>query len=432
MVKRLNLINNSEFDEIKLLFRETLKRNIEIEDNVLSIIENVKQNGDRAILEYNRKFDNADFPIGELRVSSSEIEMAKESVPKRFMKAIASASDRISKYHKLQLPEDNFFYDSIGMGLGHRWTSIAGVGIYVPGGTAVYPSSVLMNSIPAKVAKVDRIVMVVPAPNGIIDPIILATADIVGVKEIYKVGGAQAIAALAYGTETISPVEKIVGPGNIYVATAKKQVFGHVGIDSFAGPSEILVVADSSANPKWIAADLLSQAEHDVDAVPILICDDDGFSNEVEKYISLHLKGLNRADIALKSWEKNGLIITLDNVINSGPIIDIIAPEHLQLSIANPRDLIGKFRNAGSIFLGMYSPEALGDYIAGPNHVLPTSGTSRFASGLSVLDFLKRSSIIESNKEAIEALSEDAMIIAESEGLSAHSLSIYSRIDKKK
>ena len=431
MVKRLNFLDLNFFKVLEGILNVSSRRNESIEKKVFSIIENIREHGDSALIEYNKKFDNCYLSTKEILVSKNEIENAKKNVSKKVISALKSAKDRITNYHESQLPKDNFYYDDKGIGLGHRWTSISSVGIYVPGGTAVYPSSVLMNSVPAKVANVERLVMVVPAPNGYVDPVILACADIVGIEEIYKIGGAQAIAALAYGTESIKPVDKIVGPGNTYVATAKKIVFGKVGIDAFAGPSEILVVADSFSNPEWTAIDLLSQSEHDPEARSILICESNEFANKVEEKIAYFLAKLSRADIAKKSWENNGLIIVAKEINNVGPIIDKIAPEHLQLSLENPKDLLENFKNAGSIFLGRNSPEALGDYIAGPNHVLPTSGTSRFASGLTVLDFLKRSSLIESTSNSLRALSQDALTIAECEGLTAHALSISIRLENK-
>ncbi len=431
MVKRLKLVDKDFYKQLDDILDVSSVKVKSIEEKVLTILEDVKKQGDNALIRYNKKFDNSFLSPKQLIVSKDEIEKAKKNVSQKVINALSNANERIISYHESQLPRDNFYYDKQGIGLGHRWTPVSSVGIYVPGGTAVYPSSVLMNAIPAKVANVSRLVMVVPAPNGEIDPVILVSAEIAGIKEIYKIGGAQAIAALAYGTETIDPVDKIVGPGNIYVATAKKFVFGKVGIDAFAGPSEILVVADSKGNAEWTAIDLLSQSEHDKGSRAILICDSSDFADKVEEKIKFHLSGISRSEIAVKSWGDNGLIIIVDNINNVGPIIDRIAPEHLQLSIENPKELLSKFTNAGSIFLGRNTPEALGDYIAGPNHVLPTSRTSRFTSGLSVLDFLKRSSIIESSNKSLNALSEDILAIAECEGLSAHALSVSIRLNDK-
>ena len=431
MVKQLNFQDKDFYIQLDDILSTSSGKGTSVEKKVFSIIEDVKNNGDNALIKYNKDFDNCFLSSKELIVSEEEIIKAKKNVSQKIIDALKKARDRIFSYHKSQLPEDNFYYDKLGIGLGHRWTPISSVGIYVPGGTAVYPSSVLMNSIPAKVANVSRIVMTVPAPNGLIDPVILVSAEIAGIKEIYKIGGAQAVAALAYGTETINKVDKIVGPGNIFVATAKKIVFGKVGIDAFAGPSEILVVSDSLGNPEWTATDLLSQSEHDIEARSILICDSYDFANKVVEKVEYHLNHLKRSEIASQSWNNNGLIIIVDNINNVGPIIDKIAPEHLQLSVDNPKELLSKFSNAGSIFLGRNSPEALGDYIAGPNHVLPTSGTSRFTSGLSVLDFLKRSSIIQSTNESLNALSDDILTIAEYEGLSAHALSVSIRLKDK-
>ncbi len=431
MVKQLNFQDKDFYIQLDDILSTSSGKGTSVEKKVFSIIEDVKNNGDNALIKYNKDFDSCFLSSKELIVSEEEIIKAKKNVSQKIIDALKKARDRIFSYHKSQLPEDNFYYDKLGIGLGHRWTPISSVGIYVPGGTAVYPSSVLMNSIPAKVANVSRIVMTVPAPNGLIDPVILVSAEIAGIKEIYKIGGAQAVAALAYGTETINKVDKIVGPGNIFVATAKKIVFGKVGIDAFAGPSEILVVSDSLGNPEWTATDLLSQSEHDTEARSILICDSYDFANKVVEKVQYHLNHLKRSEIASQSWNNNGLIIIVDNINNVGPIIDKIAPEHLQLSVDNPKELLSKFSNAGSIFLGRNTPEALGDYIAGPNHVLPTSGTSRFTSGLSVLDFLKRSSIIQSTNESLNALSDDILTIAEYEGLSAHALSVSIRLKDK-
>ncbi len=324
---------------------------------------------------------------------------------------------------------DADYRDAAGLRLGWRWRPIDAVGLYVPGGTAAYPSSVLMNAIPAKVAGVGRLVMAVPTPDGALNPLVLAAAELAGVDEVYRIGGAQAIAALAYGTATICPVDKIVGPGNAYVAAAKRQVFGRVGIDVIAGPSEILVVAEAGCDPNWIAADLLAQAEHDAQAQAILITDDAEFADRVAQAIERWLTTLPRAEIARASWERHGAVILVPNLDAAAPIVDAVAPEHVELALSDPEPLLGRIRHAGAIFLGRFAPEAIGDYVAGPSHVLPTSGGARFASGLSVLDFLKRTSIIGLDRAALGRVGPSARILAEAEGLDAHALSVALRLD---
>jgi histidinol dehydrogenase len=343
------------------------------------------------------------------------------------MDALELAAARIESYHRHQLPADFDYTDDVGVRLGARWTPIGSVGIYVPGGTASYPSSVLMNAIPARVAGVDRLTMVVPAPEGILNPLVLAAASIAGIDDIIKIGGAQAIAALAYGTETIIPVDKIVGPGNAYVAAAKRRVFGVVGIDMVAGPSEILVVADSDNDPTWIAADLLSQAEHDENAQSVLICDSEDFANAVEKSVADHLSRLPRSAIARASWDNHGAIIIVDDIYAAMPLVDQLAPEHLELAVANPDKLAAQVKNAGAIFMGRFTPEAIGDYMAGPSHVLPTSRSARFSSGLGVPEFMKRTSIIGCDPSSLPAIGPAAETLAEAEGLDAHALSVTLR-----
>jgi len=318
--------------------------------------------------------------------------------------------------------------DAAGIRLGHRWSPIGAVGLYVPGGTAAYPSSVLMNALPARVAGVERVAMVVPTPDGRINPLVLAAARIAGVEEVYRVGGAQAVGALAYGTETIAAVDKITGPGNAYVAAAKKQVFGRVGIDMIAGPSEILVVADADNDPAWIAADLLSQAEHDASAQAILVTDDAAFAEAVQRAVAVHLQRLPRSEIAAASWRDHGAVILVESLAAAAPIVDRVAPEHLELAVAEPDALLPAIRNAGAIFLGRHTPEALGDYLAGPNHVLPTARSARFSSGLSVLDFLKRSSLIGATPEGLAKVGPAAAVLARAEGLDAHALSLTLRL----
>ncbi|WP_334129895.1 histidinol dehydrogenase [Sneathiella sp.] len=394
------------------------------------ILADVRARGDAALLDYTAKFDRLTVTAAaDLRLSRAEIDAAIAACDAETLAALKVAADRIEAYHRKQLPEDAFYEDADGVSLGYRWTAIENVGLYVPGGRATYPSSVLMNAIPAKVAGASRLVMVVPMPEGAFNPLVLAAADLCGVDEIYRIGGAQAIGALAYGTETIAPVDKIVGPGNAYVASAKKQVFGTVGIDMIAGPSEILVVADSRNDPAWIAADLLSQAEHDPVAQSILITDDAGFAAAVEKAIETHLTTLERAAIARQSWQKFGAIIIVGDMAEAPALVDRIAPEHLELCVDEPEALAAKIRHAGAIFLGRYSPEAIGDYVAGPNHVLPTSRTARFSSGLSTLDFVKRTSLMKLGPDSLRRIGPAALALARSEGLGAHALSISIRLN---
>ncbi|MHA1568588.1 MAG: histidinol dehydrogenase, partial [Alphaproteobacteria bacterium] len=345
--------------------------------------------------------------------------------------ALEFAAARIRDYHARQMPDDIDYRDAAGVRLGARWRPLSSVGVYVPGGTAAYPSSVLMNALPARIAGVGRVAMVVPAPDGVLNPLVLAAARIAGVDEIYRVGGAQAVAALAFGTDTIAPVDKIVGPGNAYVAEAKRQVFGTVGIDMIAGPSEILVVADGENDPAWIAADLLSQAEHAVAARAILMTDDADFADAVERALDGHLDILPRAEMARASWESNGAVIVLGGLDEAPALVDRIAPEHLELAVADPDALAARITHAGAIFLGRYTPEAVGDYVAGPNHVLPTARSARFASGLSVLDFLKRSSLIGCDADSLAALAPAAAALARAEGLDAHALSLDLRLNRR-
>jgi histidinol dehydrogenase len=400
----------------------------EAEQIAAEIIRRVRAEGDSALIDYARRFDRIELSPETLRIGAEEIAVEVSRCDAHERAALAMARDRIEDYHRRQLPQDADYHDSAGLRLGWRWRPIAAVGIYVPGGTAVYPSSVLMNAVPAKVAGVGRLVMAVPTPGGALNPLVLAAAELAGVDEIYRIGGAQAIAALAYGTETIPKVEKIVGPGNVYVAAAKRQVFGEVGIDVIAGPSEIVVVAGAESDPDWIAADLLSQAEHDTQAQAILITDDGGFADRVARAIERHLETLPRVAIASASWERHGAIILVPDLDAAARVVDAVAPEHLELALANPETLLAKVRNAGAIFLGHYAPEAVGDYVAGPSHVLPTSGGARYASGLSVLDFLKRTSIIGLDRPALDKVGPAAQSLAEAEGLDAHALSIALRL----
>ncbi len=392
------------------------------------IIAQVRTEGDKAVIALTERFDRIRLSSGELRISKAEITKARKACSKAVVSALEHAAKRIRSYHKKQLPKDLRYKDAQGITLGWRWNAIDAVGLYVPGGTASYPSSVLVNAIPAQVAAVKRLVMVVPTPDGKINPAVLAAADIAGVEEIYRIGGAQAVAALAYGTQTIAPVDKIVGPGNAYVAEAKRQVFGKVGIDMIAGPSEILIVADNKNKPEWIAADLMSQAEHDVLSQSILITDDKQFAAEVEKTIEHILHTLPRHEISRTSWNNYGAIIIVKKLQEAPEIINRIAPEHLELAVASPDTLTKHVRHAGAIFLGRYTPEAIGDYIAGPSHVLPTFATARFSSGLSVYDFLKRTSLIGCDATSVRKIGRDAALLAKTEGLAAHELSLTLRL----
>ncbi|MBL6853063.1 MAG: histidinol dehydrogenase, partial [Alphaproteobacteria bacterium] len=388
--------------------------------------------GDHALVELTNKFDRAGVTSATLRLTDAEIGAAEAHCTKAQLDALDVAAERIESYHRRQLPTDEWFTDPTGAQLGWRWTSLDSVGLYVPGGTAAYPSSVLMNAVPARVAGVKRIVMVTPASNGNITPLVLAAAKRAGVAEIYRVGGAQAVAALAYGTKTIAAVDKIVGPGNAYVAAAKRDVFGKVGIDSVAGPSEILVVADGKNRPDWIAADLLSQAEHDASSQSILITDDAAFAAKVEDAAEHALKLLPREKIARASWTDYGGIIVVANLDDAAPLVDAIAPEHLEIATADPQTFAAKVRHAGAIFLGRHTPEAMGDYIAGPNHVLPTSRTARFSSGLSVLDFMKRTTLLHCEPATVSKIGPDAIVLAEAEGLDAHARSIAARLNQSR
>ncbi len=403
----------------------------DIEAAVRAIIADVAARGDRALIELTRKFDGIELePVG-LKVTADEIETAAAACDRRALDALALARDRIEVYHRRQLPKDDRFTDALGVELGSRWTAIEAVGLYVPGGTAAYPSSVLMNAVPAKVAGVPRLVMVVPAPQGKLAPLVLAAAKLAGIDEIYRIGGAQAVAALAYGTETIAPVAKIVGPGNAYVAAAKRLVFGTVGIDMIAGPSEVLILADRTGHPDWIAADLLAQAEHDASAQSILITDDAALADEVAKAVDAQLKSLPRAAVAGASWRDFGAIILVEELEEAVPLVDAIAPEHLEIASADADRLAGRIRNAGAIFLGAHTPEAIGDYVGGSNHVLPTARSARFSSGLGVLDFMKRTSILKCGPDQLRALGPAAIVLGEAEGLDAHARSVAMRFNRQ-
>jgi histidinol dehydrogenase len=401
----------------------------DVEAAARAIVEDVADRGDAALIEATRKFDRLDLDESGLRVSAAEIDAAVKACDAETLEALRLARDRIETFHLRQLPRDERFADALGVELGWRWSAIDAVGLYVPGGTAAYPSSVLMNAVPAKVARVARVVMVVPAPDGKLNPLVLAAAHLGGVSEIYRVGGAQAVAALAYGTATIAPVAKIVGPGNAFVAAAKRLVFGKVGIDMIAGPSEVLVIADDSGNAGWIAADLLAQAEHDASAQSILITSSKRLADEVEAAAQSQLKTLPRAAIAGASWNDFGAIIMVNNLGEAVPIANAIAAEHLEIMTADPEALSAQIRNAGAIFLGAHTPEAIGDYIGGSNHVLPTARSARFSSGLGVLDFMKRTSILKCGPDQLRALGPSAMTLGKAEGLDAHSRSVGLRLN---
>jgi histidinol dehydrogenase len=402
----------------------------DVDGVVAAIIEDVARRGDAAVIDYTRRFDRIDLAASGLRLTDREITEGAAAAPAETVHALRVAAERIESFHRRQLPPPLDYVDPLGVRLAARWRPIEAAGLYVPGGTAAYPSSVLMNAVPAKVAGVERLVMTVPTPDGVLNPLVLAAAEMVGIDEVYRIGGAQAVAALAYGTATIEAVDRIVGPGNSYVAAAKRLVFGRVGIDMIAGPSEILVVADRHNNPEWIAADLLSQAEHDGAAQAILVTDDAVFAAAVEAAVGRHLTQLPRAEIARASWQANGAIILVADWDETTALIDRIAPEHLELALDEADALAERVRHAGAIFLGRHTPEAIGDYIAGPNHVLPTARGARFASGLGVLDFMKRSSLVRCDAASLAVLAPLAIRLAEAEGLDAHALSLSIRLDR--
>lgn len=429
LVYRLSESNVDFTSEFQTLLGAKREISEDVDATVRTIIQDVRKRGDAAVLELTEKFDRIALTADTLRISDTEISRAVETVAPNTMAALTLAHDRITSHHEKQLPSDQHYTDALGVELGYRWSAISAVGLYVPGGTANYPSSVLMNAVPARVAGVGRIAMVVPTPDGVLNPLVLVAAHLAGVSEIYRVGGAQAVAALAYGTDTIAPIAKIVGPGNAYVAAAKRQVFGTVGIDMIAGPSEVLVVADDTANPEWVAADLLAQAEHDASAQSILLTDSSELAKSVEQAVEGQLKTLPRAEIAGASWSDFGAIIQVNDVMRAAPLIDAIAAEHLELCVADPDALLDLVTHAGAVFLGHHTPEAIGDYVGGSNHVLPTARSARFSSGLSVLDFMKRTSILRCTAENLRALGPVAMELADAEGLDAHGRSVAIRLN---
>jgi histidinol dehydrogenase len=426
-------LNHSQPDFEKLftaLLSAKREGSPDVDDVVADIIAQVRKDGDAAVIALTHKFDRIALTPDTLRITSAEVDAAVAQVSTEDRAALELAATRIWAYHARQLPNDAEWTDEAGATLGWRWTAVSAAGLYVPGGQASYPSSVLMNAVPAKVAGVERLAMVVPTPDGILNPLVLLAAQIAGVDEIYRIGGAQAVAALAYGTETIPPVDKITGPGNAFVAAAKRRVFGKVGIDMIAGPSEVLVIADSDNDPDWIALDLLSQAEHDESAQSILITTDPEFGKAVAQAVEKRLETLERRAIAGASWRDNGAIITVPDLETAAALSNRIAPEHLELCVADLDALSAQITHAGAIFLGQWTPEAIGDYVGGPNHVLPTARSARFSSGLSVLDFMKRTTLARMTPQALRAIGPSAERLARSESLEAHGLSVTARLRK--
>jgi histidinol dehydrogenase len=430
MPKRLATAD-AEFERaFEAFLAEKREVSADVDRAVGEIIGDVRTRGDAALVELSARFDGVDLARVGLQVMPTEVRSALDACDRAALDALQFAHDRIAAHHRRQRPSDDGYRDELGVELGLRWTAVESAGLYVPGGRAAYPSSVLMNAVPAKVAGVPRVVMVVPAPGGEINPLVLAAAHLAGVEEIYRVGGAQAVAALAYGTETIRPVAKIVGPGNAYVAAAKRQVFGTVGIDSIAGPSEVLVIADRENDPEWLAADLLAQAEHDTAAQSILMTDDRALARAVEEAVSRQLDALPRDRIARESWETFGAVIILRSLEEAPALADRIAAEHVEIATRDTDALAARIRNAGAIFLGAFTPEVIGDYVAGSNHVLPTARSARFSSGLGVLDFMKRTSVLRLDPASLARLAPAAMTLAAAEGLEAHRRSVEMRLKR--
>jgi histidinol dehydrogenase len=430
MPMRLKSADKNFEQQFAELLSQKREVSVDVDNAVRDIIAEVRSRGDEGLADLTLKFDRLDLKKTGVAVTAAEIDAAVRECSKETLDALHFAHDRISDHHERQIPSDDRYRDNVGVELGHRWTAVESAGLYVPGGLASYPSSVLMNAVPAKVAGVPRVVMVVPSPAGELNPLVLAAAKISGVSEIYRIGGAQAVAALAYGTETIRPVVKIVGPGNAYVAAAKRQVFGIVGIDSIAGPSEVLVIADRNNDPEWIAADLLAQAEHDTAAQSILMTDDEDFATAVEQAVARQLQTLSRGNIAGESWNAFGATIVLNSLDEAPALADRVAAEHLEIATDNAEDLSQSIRNAGAIFIGRVTPEVIGDYVSGSNHVLPTARSARFSSGLGVLDFMKRTSILKLDDAALAALAPAAMTLARAEGLEGHRRSVEIRLAK--
>ncbi|HEX4366378.1 MAG TPA: histidinol dehydrogenase [Rhodopila sp.] len=416
---------DAQFAALLSQARETTET---VDRAVAAIVADVRGRGDAAVIDYTARFDRMVLTADRLRVSAAEVDAAVAGIPADLAAALDLAATRIEAFHQAQLPADLRMTDAAGVTMGMRWTALDAVGLYVPGGKAAYPSSVLMNAIPARAAGVSRIAMCVPTPDGVLNPLVLAAARRAGVSEIYRIGGAQAVAALAYGTASIAAVDRIVGPGNAYVAEAKRQVFGRVGIDSIAGPSEVVVVADAANDPRLVAVDLLAQAEHDEAAQSILITDDAGFADAVVAAVAAELPTLPRSAIAGASWDAHGAVIVVENWDQAVGLVDRLAPEHLQLMVRDPEAMFARVRHAGAVFLGAFCPEAVGDYVAGPNHVLPTGRTARFASGLSVFDFLKRTTFVSATKGGLDAIGPAGVALAEAEGLQAHARSIALRL----
>jgi histidinol dehydrogenase len=430
MAARLDMNSGAFAKDFRALLDAKREASADVEGAVRAIVADVAARGDDAIKDYTRKFDRCDLDRMGLKVSADEIAAAVKTCSRTALEALELARARIEAYHRRQVPADDRYVDPLGVELGSRWTAIEAVGLYVPGGSAAYPSSVLMNAVPAKVAGVPRLVMAVPAPGGELNPLVLAAAQLASITEILRIGGAQAIAALAYGTKTIAPVAKIVGPGNAYVAAAKRMVFGKVGIDTIAGPSEILILADHDSNADWIAADLLAQAEHDASAQAILITDSASLAGKVERAVAAQLAALRRGEVAAASWRDNGAVIVVPTLEQALPLVDALSPEHVEIVAADAERLAHGIRNAGAIFLGPHTPEVIGDYVAGSNHVLPTARAARFSSGLSVLDFVKRTSILKCGPEQLRALGDAAITLASAEGLDAHARSVAIRLNR--
>ncbi|MGE5365865.1 MAG: histidinol dehydrogenase [Betaproteobacteria bacterium] len=430
MTARLDTNSGDFAKDFRALLDAKREASANVEATVRAIVADVAVRGDDAVRDYTRKFDRCDLDRIGLKVTADEIAAAVKSCSPAALEALELARSRIEAYHRRQVPADDRYVDPLGVELGSRWTAIEAVGLYVPGGSAAYPSSVLMNAVPAKVAGVPRLVMAVPAPGGELNPLVLAAAKLAGIDEIFRIGGAQAIAALAYGTKTIAPVAKIVGPGNAYVAAAKRIVFGKVGIDTIAGPSEVLILADRHSNPDWIAADLLAQAEHDASAQAILITDSVTLADQVERAVAAQLAALARGKVAGASWREYGAVIVVPTLEQALPLVDALAPEHVEIVADDAERLAQGIRNAGAIFLGPHTPEVIGDYVAGSNHVLPTARAARFSSGLGVLDFVKRTSILKCGPEQLRALADAAITLASAEGLDAHARSVAIRLNR--
>ncbi len=430
MVQRFTSKSSDFETRFAAFLGEKRETTADVNDAVAEIVGDVRKRGDTALIELTARFDRFETNARGLRIEAGEIDAGLAACDPETLAALNVAHERITAYHRRQLPSDDRFTDAAGVELGHRWTAVWAVGLYVPGGTAAYPSSVLMNAIPARVAGVERLVMVVPTPDGTLNPLVLAAARLCGVDEIYRIGGAQAVAALAFGTQTIEPVDKIVGPGNAYVAAAKRQVFGTVGIDMIAGPSEVLVIADADNDPAWIAADLLAQAEHDASAQSILITDDAGLARSVEAHVERQLQALPRSDIAGTSWRDFGAVIEVADLGEAPALVDRVAPEHLEIATHDPETMMAAIRNAGAIFVGRHTPEAVGDYVGGSNHVLPTARSARFSSGLNVLDFMKRTSILKCDAESLARIGPAAATLGRAEGLEAHARSVDIRLER--